>query len=58
MKQVTLKPNKHLILIEMDAGVSEKTMDGILKEINERIPEFTVLISNRNTEITLIQLED
>ena len=57
MKQVTLKPNKHVLLLQVDASISDQQREDILQRLDESFPELNVMISS-STEITLLTLED
>lgn len=58
MKQVNLKPNKHILLLEIDGSITDGQRDEISKKLDELFPHLNVMLTGPTTEITLLTLED
>lgn len=59
MKEVILKPNKHLVLMTVSADISADSLQVILNEINKMTEgNIKFLVTQPATEITVLKLED
>lgn len=58
MKEVELKKNKHLLVLEIPAGYSPGHVEELSVQIKRMVGELSVLILQPETKVTLLKLED
>lgn len=58
MQQIKLKAKKHLIVIQVPTDMSTDAMAELSQQLRESVPGLNVLVSQSETEMTVLRLED
>lgn len=58
MQEVKLKAKKHLIVIQVPTDMSTDAMAKLSQQLRESVPGLNVLVSQSETEMTVLTLED
>lgn len=58
MQEIKLKAKKHLIVIQVPTDMSTDAMAKLSQQLRESVPGLNVLVSQLETEITVLTLED
>jgi hypothetical protein len=58
MKEITVKPQKHLIIIQLPHDLSTDVMEKLKRNIHDSIPGLNFLLCQPETELTVLKLED
>lgn len=58
MQQIKLKAKKHLILIQVPTDMSTDAMAELTQKLMQSVPGLNVLVSQSETEMTVLTLED
>ena len=58
MQEVKLKANKHLIVIQVPSDMSTDAMTKLSQLLRDSVPGLNVLVSQSETEMTVLTLED
>ncbi len=58
MQEVKLKAKKHLIVIQVPSDMSTDAMAKLSQQLKDSVPGLNVLVSQSETEMTVLTLED
>ena len=58
MQELKLKAKKHLIVIQVPSDMSIDAMAKLSKQLTDSVPGLNVLVSQSETEMTVLTLED
>ena len=58
MQKVKLKAKKHLIVIQVPSDMSTDSMTTLSQQLRDSVPGLNVLVSQSETEMTVLTLED
>ncbi len=58
MQEVKLKAKKHLIVIQVPSDMSTDAMAKLSQQLRDSVPGLNVLVSQSETEMTVLTLED
>ena len=58
MQKVKLKAKKHLIVIQVPSDMSTDAMAKLSRQLKDSVPGLNVLVSQSETEMTVLTLED
>ena len=58
MQELKLKAKKHLIVIQVPSDMSTDAMAKLSQQLKDSVPGLNVLVSQSETEMTVLTLED
>lgn len=58
MQEIKVKANKHVIMIKVPPNMSVDAMNKLLQRFEEMVPGLNVMLTQPETEVTVLTLED